>query len=210
MSSYIVEGGKTLEGSLTVSGSKNASLPIIAASILNEGTSKLYNVPNIHDTQTTLKILRILGCKVDKKNGKIIIDSSRMNKHEIPDDLMRQMRSSVVLAGAILARFKNAVFSYPGGCDIGSRPIDLHLKALKKLGVLIEEEAGYIKCKCDKIIGNEIHLDFPSVGATENIILASVFAERRNNFNKCSNGTRNTRFTKFFKQYGSKSRRRRK
>ena len=118
MESYIIEGGKALEGSLNVSGSKNASLPIIAASILNGGTSKLYNVPNIHDTQITLKILKILGCKVDKKNGKIIIDSSKMDTHKIPDDLMRQMRSSVVLAGAILARFKNAVFSYPGDCDI--------------------------------------------------------------------------------------------
>lgn len=177
MPSYIIEGGKVLEGSLSVSGSKNASLPIIAASILNGGVSKLYNIPNIHDTQITLKILKILGCKVDKKNGKIVIDSSKMTSHEIPDDLMRQMRSSVVLAGAILARFKNAVFSYPGGCDIGSRPIDLHLKALEKLGINIEEEAGYIRCKCDKIIGNEIHLDFPSVGATENVILASVLAE---------------------------------
>ena len=189
MSSYIIEGGKTLEGVLSISGSKNASLPIIAASILNGGVTKLYNVPEIHDTQITLKILKILGCKVDKKNGKIVIDSSKMNNYEIPDDLMRQMRSSVVLAGAILGRFKNAVFSYPGGCDIGSRPIDLHLKALKQLGINVDEESGYIKCKCDKIIGNEIHLDFPSVGATENIILASVFAQRRNNSYQCSYGT---------------------
>ena len=177
MSSYIIEGGNRLEGVVDISGSKNASLPIIAASILNGGVSKLYNVPNIHDTQITLKILKILGCKVDKKNGKIIIDSSRMDNHEIPEDLMRQMRSSVVLAGAILARFKNAIFTYPGGCDIGSRPIDLHLKALRKLGINIDETSGYIKCKCDKIVGAEIHLDFPSVGTTENVILASVFAE---------------------------------
>ena len=113
MLSYIIEGGKILEGSLNVSGSKNASLPIIAASILNGGVSKLYNVPNIHDTQITLKILKILGCKVDKKNGKIVIDSSKMDNHEIPEELMRQMRSSVVLAGAIIARFKNAIFTYP-------------------------------------------------------------------------------------------------
>lgn len=118
MSSYIIEGGKRLEGVLTVSGSKNASLPIIAASILNGGITKLYNVPNIHDTQITLKILKILGCKVDKKDNKIIINSSKMCNYEIPDNLMRQMRSSVVLAGAILGRFKNAVFSYPGGCDV--------------------------------------------------------------------------------------------
>ncbi len=199
MSSYIIEGGKKLEGSTYVSGSKNASLPIIAASILNGGITKLYNVPNIHDTQITLKILKILGCKVDKKNGRIVIDSSKMDNYKIPDDLMRQMRSSVVLAGAILGRFKNAIFSYPGGCDIGARPIDLHLKALKELGINVDEESGYIKCKCDKIIGNEIHLDFPSVGATENIILASVLGERRNNNHKCSYGTRNRRFTRIFK-----------
>ena len=178
MPSYIIEGGKSLEGKINISGSKNASLPIIAASILNGGTSKLYNVPNIRDTEITLKILKILGCKVGKKNDKIVIDSSGMNGYEIPDNLMRQMRSSVVLAGAILARFKNVKFSYPGGCDIGARPIDLHLKSLMKLGIDIKEEAGYVKCTCDEIVGNEIHLDFPSVGATENVILASVFAKR--------------------------------
>lgn len=198
MPSYIIEGGNRLEGILETSGSKNASLPILAASILNKGVSKLYNVPNIHDTQITLKILKILGCKVDKKNGKIIIDSGKMDNHEIPEDLMRQMRSSVVLAGAILARFKNVVFSYPGGCDIGARPIDLHLKALRKLGIEIEENAGYVKCKCEEVVGAEIHLDFPSVGATENVILASVFAKRRNYTYKCSNGARNKRLAKFF------------
>lgn len=177
MMSYIVEGGRRLEGTLDVSGSKNASLPIIAASILSGKVTKLYNVPNIHDTQITLKILEILGCKIHRRNGKIIIDSSNMEEHKIPDDLMRQMRSSVVLAGAILGRFKKATFSYPGGCDIGSRPIDLHLKGLKKLGINIEEDAGYINCKCNQIIGNEIQLDFPSVGATENIMMAAVLAE---------------------------------
>ena len=199
MLSYIIEGGNRLEGVLETSGSKNASLPIIAASILNEGVSKLYNVPNIHDTQITLKILKILGCKVDKKNGKIVIDSSKMDNHKIPEDLMRQMRSSVVLAGAILARFKNVVFSYPGGCDIGARPIDLHLKALRKLGIEIEETAGYVKCKCEEVVGAEIHLDFPSVGATENVILASVFAKRRNCTYKRSNGARNKRSAELFK-----------
>ena len=177
MMSYIIEGGRRLEGTLDVSGSKNASLPIIAASILSGKITKLYNVPNIHDTQITLKILEILGCKIYKRNGKIVIDSSNMEEHKIPDDLMRQMRSSVVLAGAILGRFKKATFSYPGGCDIGSRPIDLHLKGLKKLGIEIEEEAGYINCKTNQIIGSKIQLDFPSVGATENIIMASVLAE---------------------------------
>ena len=177
MSSYIIEGGKKLEGEVTVSGSKNASLPIIAATILNPGITRLYNIPNIHDTQITLEILKYLGCKIKKINGKIEIDSKNITKKEIPEHLMSQMRSTVILAGAIIGRFKEAKFSYPGGCDIGARPIDLHLAAFKKLGINIIEDGGYIICKADEIKGENINLDFPSVGATENIILASIFAE---------------------------------
>lgn len=118
MSSYIIEGGRKLEGVTKVSGSKNASLPIISACILNGKQSKLYNVPNIHDIQITLKILKLLGCKVKRVSDKIIVDSSNITSHEIPYLLMRQMRSSVIMAGAIIGRFKNAVFSYPGDCDI--------------------------------------------------------------------------------------------
>lgn len=177
MKSYIIEGGKVLNGEVNISGSKNASLPIIAASILNGETTRLYNVPKIHDTQTTLEILKILGCKIKVNSGKIEINSKNINKTEIPEDLMRQMRSTVVLAGALLGRFKEVRFSCPGGCEIGSRPIDLHLSAFRKLGIEVEENAGFIYCKCDKIIGTDINLDFPSVGATENIILASVLAE---------------------------------
>lgn len=177
MKSYIIEGGRKLEGEVNVSGSKNASLPIIASTILADGISRLYNVPNIQDTKITLEILKILGCKVNKCNGKIEIDSKNINKTEIPQELMHQMRSTVILAGALLGKFKNVTFSYPGGCDIGARPIDLHLKAFKKLGISVEEKSGFIECKCDKIIGTDINLDFPSVGATENILLASVLAE---------------------------------
>ena len=118
MASYIIEGGKKLEGSANVSGSKNASLPIIAASILSGKKSTLYNVPNIQDTKITLEILKLLGAKTTKKNGKIIIDSQNIKSKEIPDELMRKMRSSVILAGAILGRFREATFSYPGDCDI--------------------------------------------------------------------------------------------
>ena len=166
MYSYIIEGGKKLEGEVKISGSKNASLPIIAATILNGKKSKIYNVPNIHDMQITLKILKYIGCKVSKNNDKIEIDSRYIKKKEIPEHLMREMRSTVILAGAILSRFKEVTFSYPGGCDIGARPIDLHLKAFKKLGINIDEEYGFIKCSCDKIVGANIDLDFPSVGAT--------------------------------------------
>ena len=177
MSSYIIEGGKKLEGKTYVSGSKNASLPIMAATLLNKGVSKLYNVPRIHDTQMMIEILKRLGCKVKCKQNKVVIDSSNVNSYEIPERLMREMRSSVILAGSIVGRYKKAIFSYPGGCDIGARPIDLHIMGFEKLGIKVRENLGKIICTADEIKGNEINIDFPSVGATENIILASVLGE---------------------------------
>lgn len=174
MYNYIINGGKKLHGEVTISGSKNASLPILAASIISGKTTKLYNVPNIEDVKITLKILESLGCKIKRDKNKVVINSKYMSKTTIPDELMRKLRSSVIIAGAIIARFKEVKFSYPGGCDIGSRPIDLHLENFKKIGVKINENSSYIECKCDKIITKNIQLDFPSVGATENIMLASV------------------------------------
>ena len=117
MSSYIIKGGNKLEGTVKISGSKNSSLPIIAATILNAGKTTLYNVPNIQDTKMMFKILETIGAKVEKKNGKVKIDTSKIKKFEIPPDLMHQMRSSVILAGALLGRYKKAIFSYPGDCD---------------------------------------------------------------------------------------------
>lgn len=118
MSSFIIEGGKRLEGETFVSGSKNASLPIMAATILNEGISKLYNVPKIEDTKMMIEILKELGCKVKKDGSKVVIDSSNVHKFEISENLMRKMRSSVILAGSLIGKYKQAVFSYPGDCDI--------------------------------------------------------------------------------------------
>jgi len=175
---YIIEGGKKLEGEVEISGSKNASLPILAASILSGKTTKLYNVPNISDIQTTKQVLERLGCKVIKKETKIVINSGKIETKEIPEELMKKMRSTVVFAGALIGRFKEATFSYPGGCNIGARPIELHLKGFEKLGVDIQKEDGYIKCKCEELTGAEIYLDFPSVGATENIMMAAVLAKR--------------------------------
>ena len=174
MYNYIIKGGTRLNGEVNISGSKNASLPILAASILNGKTSKLYNIPEIEDVKTTIEILEELGCKIKRDKNKLIINSKNMKKTTIPDNLMRKLRSSVIIAGAIIARFKEVRFSYPGGCDIGARPIDLHLNNFKKIGIKIDENTSYIECKCDKIKSNEIQLDFPSVGATENLILASV------------------------------------
>ena len=177
MSSYIIEGGHKLEGTVKISGSKNSALPIIAATILNAGKTTLYNVPNIQDTQMMYKILETLGAKIEKKNGKIKIDTSKIEKFEIPPELMHKMRSSVILAGALIGRYQKATFSYPGGCDIGSRPIDLHLKSFEKLGIQVNQNHGNIECNAEKIKGEKIDLDFPSVGATENAILATILAE---------------------------------
>lgn len=118
MCCYIIDGGKKLDGIVKVSGSKNAALPIISAAILNGGISKLYNIPNIHDTRITLEILKYLGCKVNKNNDKIEINSRNITKKDIPEKLMREMRSTVIIAGALLGRFKEVTFSYPGDCDI--------------------------------------------------------------------------------------------
>lgn len=118
MSSYIIKGGSRLEGTVKISGSKNASLPIIAATILNKGITTLYNVPNIQDTQMMYEIIKLLGGKVQKKKNKVIINTTNINKYEIPDELMHKMRSSVILVGAIVGRYKTVTFTYPGDCDI--------------------------------------------------------------------------------------------
>ena len=118
MSSYIIQGGNRLEGTVKISGSKNSSLPIIAATILNGGETTLYNVPNIHDTQMMFEILRQIGGKVTKKKNKVIINTKNIHKYEIPEELMRQMRSSVIFAGSLLGKYRKCTLSYPGDCDI--------------------------------------------------------------------------------------------
>ena len=177
MSKFIIQGGKRLEGEVKISGSKNAALPIIAATVLNGGKTTLYNIPDIQDVQTMFEIIKDIGGNVTKKKNKVIIDTSKIHTYEIPDHLMRKMRSSVILAGALIGKYHKARFSCPGGCDIGARPIDLHLKGFEKLGINIKEEFGEIVCNTEKIVGTQIHLDFPSVGATENIILASCLGD---------------------------------
>ena len=206
MLKYIIKGGKKLEGTVKISGSKNASLPIIAACILNSGKSTLYNVPNIHDTKMMFEILKTLGGKVEKKNNKIIIDTSKISKYEIPEELMRQMRSSVILAGSLIGKYKKATFSYPGGCDIGTRPIDLHLKGFEKLGINITKSYGNITCQAEKIVGEKIDLDFPSVGTTENIILASVLAEGVTTINNAAREPEITDLQNFLNKMGAKIR----
>lgn len=176
MEKYIIDGGHALEGVVKISGSKNASLPIIAACILNNGVSVIKNCPDIHDVKIMLTILQSLGAKIKRNKDEVEIDASTIDKFEIPADLMKEMRSSVIIAGALLAKMKKCIFTYPGGCEIGARPINMHLEGFKQLGVNIVEKNGYIICECEKLAQADITLDFPSVGATENIMLASTMA----------------------------------
>ncbi|MBE5751263.1 MAG: UDP-N-acetylglucosamine 1-carboxyvinyltransferase [Clostridiales bacterium] len=177
MDKFIIDGGEKLYGKVEIQSAKNTVLPLLAASVLTDEQVKIRGVPTIADVENMLRILTELGCKIQRKKEYSVIDSSNAVSHEIPPRLTRELRSSVFMLGSVLTRFRRAKISYPGGCDIGLRPIDLHLSGLKRLGVEITEEGGYIDCKADKLVGTEILLDFPSVGATENIILAAVKAE---------------------------------
>ena len=177
MSSLIIKGGNRLEGEVEVQGAKNAVLPILAATVLNGGKNVIHNCPNLRDVQITIEVLKNLGCKIKMENKVLVVESDNVTGYTIPDELMRQMRSSIIFLGAIIARCGKAVVSMPGGCEIGNRPIDLHLKALRRLGIEITEAHGYIHCEVEKLRGDNIHLDFPSVGATENIMLAACMAE---------------------------------
>ncbi|MCL2013787.1 MAG: UDP-N-acetylglucosamine 1-carboxyvinyltransferase [Oscillospiraceae bacterium] len=173
----VIQGLNTLNGEIAVHGAKNSALPILAASILNGSKNLLYNCPRIKDIDCAVKILNRLGCAT-KQNGSIIsIDSYSLSGYDIPESLMAEMRGSIVFLGALTARCKKARICYPGGCEIGQRPIDIHLEGLRRLGVIIDEEHGMLNCRVDKpLTGAKISLPFPSVGATENIMLAAVTA----------------------------------
>ena len=177
MEKYIIDGGVKLSGKIRAQSAKNAVLPLLAASVLTDEQVRIRNIPVINDVENMLRILSEVGCKIKKQKDCAVIDSSNAVSHEIPARLTKELRSSVFMLGSVLTRFHRAKISYPGGCDIGLRPIDLHLAGLKRLGVKIVEKDRYIHCEADRLIGAEILLDFPSVGATENIILAAVRAE---------------------------------
>lgn len=177
MEKYIVNGGNRLYGSIDIQTAKNSVLPILAATVLTDGKVTIKDVPAITDVKNMFKILSSLGCKVTYVGKDVEVDASAADSFEIPGFLARELRSSVFLLGSVITRFKRAKIAYPGGCDIGLRPVDIHLSGLKRLGVNISEANGYIACECGKLSGTEIVLDFPSVGATENIMLAAVKAE---------------------------------
>lgn len=174
MSYFVIRGGKPLYGRVDISGAKNSVLPILAATLLNEGRTVLHNCPDLRDVTSAIAILQHLGCIVEKNGSTIMVDSSSVSRHDVPISLMREMRSSVIFLGPIIARCGQARLSFPGGCELGPRPIDLHLSALRKLGVEIREEGGEIFCTAEDMTGQDILLSFPSVGATENIMLAAT------------------------------------
>lgn len=177
MSKLIINGGLKLHGEVTIQGAKNSVLPLFAASLLTDDNVVITNVPTLIDVDNMIRILRSLGVEVEKNGDKVRINAAEMNSFEIPNFLAKELRSSIFLLGSVLARKKKAKVAYPGGCDIGLRPIDIHIKGLRDLNVNIEESSGYIFCDASGMSCGEVYLDYPSVGATENLILASVLGD---------------------------------
>lgn len=178
MSKILVTGGDKLEGKIRVNGAKNTALPIIAASLLGKGESVLEDIPNLTDVDTICEVLRRLGAVVTKnEQGIVSVNANGLDICEAPYELVRKMRASFYVMGPLLARLGEARVSLPGGCAIGSRPIDLHLKGFAALGAEIITDHGYVAAKAKSLKGAKIYLDFPSVGATENIMMAAVLAK---------------------------------
>ena len=177
MAKIIIVGKKPLSGEIDLCGAKNAALPILAATVLCKGISVIHNCPALSDVDAALKILTHLGCTCERAGNTVTVDSSGVCGCSIPDDLMREMRSSIVFLGGVAARCDAASIGYPGGCELGARPIDLHLTALRELGVTINEDHGVLECRSEGLRGTTINLSIPSVGATENIMIAATVAK---------------------------------
>ena len=177
MDKLIVEGSGPLKGSVHISSAKNATLPILAATLLCPYPVTFNKIPDLMDVDTILKLLESMGVKVTEKNEDIVVDASELANQHADYTLVKTMRASVLVLGPLLARYGVASVSLPGGCAIGARPVDIHLMGMEKLGAEIQIENGYIKAKCKKLVGATINLPFPSVGATENLMMAAVLAE---------------------------------
>lgn len=174
----VINGGKRLEGEISVQGAKNSALPLLAATVLCGGQSVLHNCPHLSDCDFACRILECLGCKCTREKNTVTVDSSVISGTEVPASLMREMRSSIIFLGSVLARCGHCRMSFPGGCELGPRPIDFHLAALREMGAQIDERHGYLECTAPKgLHGARINLSFSSVGATENIMLAASLAD---------------------------------
>lgn len=177
MDKIVVNGGARLSGTVTVSGAKNAALPILASSILCTGVSVFENVPKLRDIDSIKILLESFGATIESDGGRVQVDTRHLNTHVAPYEQVRKMRASILVLGPLLARLKKARVSLPGGCAIGARPINLHLKALSRLGARISLEHGYVDASVDRLVGTDIYFDIPTVTGTENIMMAAVLAE---------------------------------
>lgn len=175
---YTIEitGGRPLCGSTRVHGAKNSVLPILAATVLSEGTSVIRGCPYLEDVACALEILECAGCVCKREGDAVSVDASVIRKSRIPDALMHKMRSSITFLGAMTARCGKAEMSFPGGCELGPRPIDLHIKALREIGICVTEKGGFVRAETGDFAGGRVHLDFPSVGATENLMMAATLS----------------------------------
>jgi UDP-N-acetylglucosamine 1-carboxyvinyltransferase len=199
----VIEGGRPLSGTVRIHGAKNAALPILAASIMAAGKHTIENVPDLLDIRVMLNILRALGCRAEHVGETVFLDMSTLDSNHIPESLMKQMRSSIFLMGPLLARFGEVHIYQPGGCAIGERKINLHLYGLQQLGANIKEIGNTIVCKANHLIGTEIMLDFPSVGATENIMMAATMAEGITNIHNAAREPEIQDLQNFLNQMGA-------
>ena len=177
MKKMIIEGGKKLTGTIEISGSKNSAVALVPASILSKGIVKIDNIPNISDIDALTEILEYLGAKVTREDKLMIIDSRSIENKEIPESISKKLRASYYFMGALLGKYKKVEMYFPGGCSIGERPINLHLKGFEALGATVTNEGNRYKVEAEKLVGNKIYLDIASVGATINIMLAATYAE---------------------------------
>lgn len=204
MSKYVIKGGRKLNGKLCAQSAKNAVLPMLAASILTDQEVVIKNCPKIQDVFSMINILNSLGVKTKFEDDCLIIDSKAMHSHFVDEKMAKELRSSIFMLGALIGRVKKAKLSYPGGCNIGLRPIDIHLGALREMGVSIREFGGQIYCKVKRLQGKKLYLDFPSVGATENIMLSAVLSEGKTEIHNPAKEPEIVDLMKFLNSMGAK------
>ncbi len=200
----VIQGGKRLEGEIPVQGAKNSALPILAAAVLTGSETTLYNCPQLTDCDAALRILASLGCGCRREGGCVTVNSSALTAVSVSNALMREMRSSIIFMGALLGRARQCRLSFPGGCEIGARPIDFHLDAFRRMGADVREEHGYLNCTAEKLRGAKITLPLPSVGATENVMLAAALAEGVTEIHNAAREPEIVDLARFLKKCGAK------
>ena len=203
MAKILINGGKTLSGEVKISGAKNAVLPIMSATLLCPGKFTIHNVPDLRDTRTMMQLLEITGAKTEFNNGSINIDSTDVHNPEAPYELVKTMRASFYVLGPLISRFGKVQVSLPGGCAWGPRPVDYHLKGLEKLGAKLDLKGGNILAEAKELKGCDIHFEFPSVGATGNLAMASVRAKGTTRLYNCAKEPEITQLCEFLNSMGA-------